>query len=223
MEDSETPELKWNSFFGAIDHMWFDYLEEKLLEYDIGYYIIAAETAEDKHKKTKGQHFHFVVQMTEKDYNAYVKRVFKDKFKLSGRAGNGEGRQYGRVKAIEDIIRMKAYVMKDGNFRSNIPKDEQLELLSIAFKKDEKETELKEFRDRLMAAVHHDLTSKQGLEFHQITKRSIGIAIIAEFQRMGECAYPLSSQRLGGYIRHYTMYIMKMPAHIIYDDIFNSH
>ncbi len=72
-----------------------------------------------------------------------------------------------------------------------------------------------------MGAIHQDLTSKQGLEFHQITKRDIGIAIIAEFQRMGECAYPLSSMRLGGYVKHYSMYIMKMPAHVIYDNIYN--
>ncbi len=220
MTDS-TKELKWHSFFGAIDHMWFDFLEDKLQEYDIGYYIIAAEISEGKHKKTGGQHFHFVVQMSEKDYNAYVKRVFKDKFKLSGRAGNGEGRQYGRVKDIENIVKMKAYVLKDGKFRTNIPDDEIKELLTIAFKKDEKETEQREFRDRLMASVHQDLTSKQGLEFHQITKRAIGISIIAEFQRMGECAYPLSSQRLGGYIKHYAMYIMKMPAHVIYDELYN--
>ncbi len=221
MTDSTTQELKWNSFFGALDHMWFDYLEEKLKEYDIGYYIIAAEVAEGKHQKTNGQHFHIVAQMTEKDYNAYVKRVFKDKFKLSGRAGNGEGRQYGRVKDIENITKMKAYVLKDGKFKTNIPEDEIKELLSIAFKKDEKETEQREFRDRLMGAIHQDLTSKQGLEFHQITKRDIGIAIIAEFQRMGECAYPLSSMRLGGYVKHYSMYIMKMPAHVIYDNIYN--
>lgn len=221
MTDSTKNELKWNSFFGAIDHMWFDYLEDKLQEYDIGYYIIAAEVAEGKHKKTNGQHFHIVAQMAEKDYNAYVKRVFKDKFKLSGRAGNGEGRQYGRVKDIENIVKMKAYVLKDGNFRTNVPEDEIKELLTIAFKKDEKETEQREFRDRLMASVHQDLTSKQGLQFHEITKRDVGIAIIAEFQRLGECAYPLSSMRLGGYIKHYTMYIMKMPAHVIYDNIYN--
>ena len=159
--------------------------------------------------------------MKKKDYNAYVKRVFKDKFKLSGRAGNGEGRQYGRVKDIENIVKMKAYVLKDGNFRTNAPEDEIKELLTIAFKKDEKETEQREFRDRLMASVHQDLTSKQGLQFHEITKRDVGIAIIAEFQRLGECAYPLSSMRLGGYIKHYTMYIMKMPAHVIYDNIYN--
>lgn len=215
----EPPKMVWTSFFCAVKHMWFDYLETTLQEYDIGYYLIGAENAEGKHKKSEGDHFHFMAQMYPKDYNSFAKRVFIDKFKLSGRAKNGEGRQYGKVKNIEDEFKMKAYTVKDGNFRTNIPQDELEIIVAQAFKKGEKETEERNFRDRLMSRVHLDLTSTQQLQIHEITKRHVGIAIIHAFQNLDD-PYPLSSMRLGGYIRHYFMYVIKIDASIIYDNLY---
>jgi len=112
--------MEYIAFMAAIAHSEFGYLEEILKEYDIGEYLIAAEVTDTAHTETKGEHFHFVVQMNDKDYHKFSKRVFIDKFKLRGKAIKDKPRQYGRVKKIEDFNRMCAYTIKDGNIRTNM-------------------------------------------------------------------------------------------------------
>lgn len=216
---TDSTKMSWHSFFCAVKHDWYDYLEDTLQEYDIGYYLIGAENAPGKHKKSEGDHFHFMVQMLPKDYNSFSKRVFIDKFKLSGRARNGEGRQYGKVKNIEDEFKMKAYTVKDGNFRTNVPTDELEIIVATAFKKGEKQTEDRKFRDRLMSKIHLDLTTQQQLQIHEIDRRKVGISIIRAFQELDD-PYPLSSMRMTGYIRHYFMYVLKREPWIIYDELY---
>lgn len=135
----DTPAI---AFFFAVTHDHFDYLEETMKEYSYGEYIIAAETAPRTHLKTKGQHFHFVVQMSVKDYHKFSKRV-KTKFDLQGQAKNGVGHQYGKVRNIRDIEKLKAYVCKhheDDLIRSNIAKDKLLEYFEKSFIKEDKLT-----------------------------------------------------------------------------------
>lgn len=133
-------ELKWSMFMGAIEHQHIDYVEEILQGYDIGKYIIGMETATDSHQETKGQHLHFAVEMTDKDYHKFSKRVFIDRFKLRGRAVKDKPRQYGRVKRIENVSNMLAYTVKDGNVRTNM-KEEELQIFreKSYSKHDEKE------------------------------------------------------------------------------------
>jgi len=153
--------MEYIAFFCAVEHNHYDYLEETLKEYDIGLYLMAAEVAKDTHVATKGQHFHFLVQMNDKDYHKFSKRVFTDKFKLAGRAGNGKARQYGRIKKIEDLERLAAYTVKDGNIRSNMSDEQLKSYTDSAFKNEER----KDFRDKVM---QHLVTRFE--EYHLCTK-----------------------------------------------------
>ena len=123
------------SFFCAVKHDHYDYLEEILTEYNIGTYIIGAEVADGTHKDTDGEHFHFYVEMSLKDYHKFSKRVFRDKFKLRGQARNGEPRQYGKVKNIESLERMKIYTVKEGKVRSNLTAEQLQVLMDKSYEK----------------------------------------------------------------------------------------
>lgn len=140
---------------GALDHSHFDYLENTLKEYDIGSYIVSAEVSSTSHEATKGQHFHFLVEMTDQDYTRFSKRVFIDKFKLRGRAVKGLPRQYGKVKQIENLEQMKRYTVKDGNFRTNLTDTEIEELVENSFQKDEKKKIQDELMDVLQEQFHN--------------------------------------------------------------------
>lgn len=136
----------WIAFMAAIKHEHREYMLQVLKEYDIGYYIISFETSNTSHVETSGEHMHFVVQMTEKDYHTLTIRVFKNKFGLRGRAADGKPRQYGKVKEIENLQKMKAYTLKEGDYVTNIP-DEEIEML-YAMSSSKKEQE--EQDDELM-------------------------------------------------------------------------
>ena len=82
----------------------FDYLEETLKEYNIAGYIIAHETQ-------PYSHYHFICEMADSDYHSFAQRVFKKKHGLRGRAVKGDPRQYGRLKHIENLQRLKAYTI----------------------------------------------------------------------------------------------------------------
>lgn len=102
-------------FMAHIAHDEFDYLENEIMKLEAEYVISAeVETYE---------HFHFLVRMSDKQYHAFSKRVFKDKYALRGRAIKGQPKQYGKKK--DDIKNLKdalAYSIKDKNFRSNMTK-----------------------------------------------------------------------------------------------------
>lgn len=129
MED--TIQLPWIAFMAHIPHSQIDYVEQTLKEYDIGLYIIGLE-------KTDYEHMHFLVEMKEIDYHKYSKRVFKDKFKLRGRAIKNAPRQYGKLKQIEDLEKLKAYTVKDQNIRSNMKQEDLDTYIELSFKKEDK-------------------------------------------------------------------------------------
>ena len=83
-----------------------DKVHEILLKYDIESYIITVE-------KDPYEHMHFLVDMSDKDYQAFAKRVFIDKYKLRGRATKDKPRQYGKVKKINSIKKALAYTIKE--------------------------------------------------------------------------------------------------------------
>lgn len=129
--------LKETMFMAHINHEHIDYVETTLNDYGIGKYIIAME-------KTDYEHMHFMVQMSDEDYHKFSKRVFKDKFKLRGRAIKGESRQYGKIHKIEDIEKAKAYTCKDGNIRTNMTEDEIQKYIDASFEKEDKKKFLEE-------------------------------------------------------------------------------
>jgi hypothetical protein len=141
MYEYVTEEQKtWKAFFCALHHKEFDEILDYWKEYNIGYYIIAMEVSAHSHKETAGEHFHFCAEMSDVTYHAFCKRVFKDRYKLSGQARNGKPKQYGKVTEIKDITRMKAYCIKDDNFYSNLPTEEIEKLREISFSKIETKT-----------------------------------------------------------------------------------
>jgi hypothetical protein len=129
--------MEYLAFMAAIPHIHFDYLEETLKEYNIGTYIIAAETC-DAHAETNGQHFHFLVQMSQQDYHKYCKRVYKDTHQLRGRPVSGKPRQYGKLTQIHNLEKLKCYTVKDKNIRSNMEQKELDVYLEKSFTRDEK-------------------------------------------------------------------------------------
>ncbi len=132
-------ELPLQAFMGHIpvNDENFDYLENKLKTYEIGQYIIAAETK-------PYDHFHFIVYMSNDSYRNFAKSVFIDKYKLRGRAVKGQARQYGKQKEIRDPTKMMAYTVKDGNFRTDMTKIQIEALIKISFQKKESKDLLQE-------------------------------------------------------------------------------
>lgn len=91
----------------------FDNLEKILLEYDVGEYLIG-------HEVSPFSHFHLVVQLPcKKQWNAFQKRVI-ERYDLRGKATKGKARQYGALKQIHDIEKLKAYTVKQKNVKTNM-------------------------------------------------------------------------------------------------------
>lgn len=141
--------MDYIAFFFAVRHTEFDYLMQTMLEYNVGLYIVAKETAQgDAHADTAGEHFHFVVQMSDADYHKFSKRI-KEKYSLNGKAKDGKARQYGKVPKIKNLEKMMAYTVKDNNVRSNLSDEELDRLKEQSFKKEEKKALEKELLDWL--------------------------------------------------------------------------
>lgn len=118
--------LKWISCMFHIPLSEYDYIQDTLLNYDIAGYFIG-------HESTPYSHFHILFEGTNKIYNAFS-RILVEKYDLRGKATVGLARQYGRIKQIRDIERMKQYTVKDGNVRSNIPQETLDEYMKSSFK-----------------------------------------------------------------------------------------
>lgn len=109
-----TPDTKWLCFMAHIKHSESEYIKEQLTDFK---YLFGMETSEY-------EHYHFLVEMSDKQYHAFSKRVFKDKYKLRGRAVCGAPRQYGKVSQIRDIQKMARYTCKDKNIITNLEEEE---------------------------------------------------------------------------------------------------
>lgn len=133
----------------------FDYLEEVLQEYNIGYYLIGFENE-------PYDHFHFLVEMKLSDYHNFTQRVFVNKYKLRGKAIAGHPRQYGKIKNIQDIDKLKSYTIKDNNYRSNLSEAD----VQRIFEQSHKKESLKLLKDKMYEHVEsafntEDLTIDQ--------------------------------------------------------------
>lgn len=97
--------MKYQMFMAHIPTKDISSVETIIKEYKIGQYLICGET-------TPYDHLHFMVEMSDETYHAFSKRLFKDKYKLRGRACKGKARQYGKQKKIRDIEKALAYTCK---------------------------------------------------------------------------------------------------------------
>lgn len=99
----------------------FDDLEQTLLNYDIGKYLIGYEITPDAKKK---EHFHLLFEGTEQIYNNFSKVIIE----RYGLRSKGKGnKKYGKVnKDFRDIEKMCSYTLKGGNFRTNGFEEEQI-------------------------------------------------------------------------------------------------
>lgn len=127
-----------------IDEIHYDYIENTLQEYDIGNYIIG-------HEKTPYSHFHIMFQGTDKIYSAFSKRLV-EKFELRGRSGGGKSKQYGKVKHIENVVKMASYTVKDGNVRSNMDQEELDKYKQLSYQAKEQQKLVK----KILAELHKD-------------------------------------------------------------------
>jgi hypothetical protein len=132
--------MSWIACMAHIKHEHKEYIES-YIDNRFTQYIIAYETS-----PKVGEHIHFILWAEDaEDYHKLATAVFRQKFKLRGKAVSKKCRQYGKVKEIEDINKMMAYTVKDSNVTYKI-NDENKEQLALAFetsfKKNDKLTQL---------------------------------------------------------------------------------
>lgn len=128
----------WISFYVELEwskEMIYNSFKEKLLKYNVGQYIVGKEVAENTHKETNGEHIHVCCQMSNEEYHKFAVTVLRQQMKLRGRAIAGFCRQYGKVKQVRSLEKMKAYTIKDDNIDTNIDENELNKLKEISYKK----------------------------------------------------------------------------------------
>lgn len=130
-------------FFAQIAHSEEPSVREQLEKYitEDARYIVAKETSTTSHKETNGEHLHFAVDMTKKEYDAFRNTVLVKKYQLRGKAQKDLPKQYGTVKNVRDEMKMLSYTVKDKNieFRNMDLKTIQ-EYIEKSYKKEEKKT-----------------------------------------------------------------------------------
>ena len=115
-------------------------------------YIIAMET-------TPYVHFHIIADIDINDYNAFIAKVVRKKWKLRGRATNGNPKQYGRITNIKKPCHMIAYTLKQGSYISNLQEITLNPFKDISYTKD-KRGEDKELRDKCLQFVDERFKTK---------------------------------------------------------------
>lgn len=102
--------MQWIACMAHIKHDQIEYIKG-YIDNRFTEYIIAMETS------TKvGEHMHFLLLTDDPSlYHKFAQNVFKQKYRLRGRATKGKCRQYGKMKEIENIHRMMMYTVKDKN------------------------------------------------------------------------------------------------------------
>jgi hypothetical protein len=164
----DTEILTYKAFMAAIEHKHLEEVKDILFQYDIGKYIIAKEITKTAHSETNGEHFHFIVEMTDKDYHRFSKRLFIDRFNLRGRASKGKPRQYGKVKQIENIEKMKAYTLKENQYESNLSEEELKLLFEQSYQKKEEIDEQEELFKYLGEIKLLDIDKENGITIKDV-------------------------------------------------------
>lgn len=139
------------AFMAHIPHKHIDYIVNDLEEQqEIVTYLVGLETS-----VTVGEHLHFLCCVNSDSwYHKWSKKVFKDKFKLKGKAykigGKGYPRQYGKLKEIKDLEKMGSYTVKDGNIRTNMSENEIENFVKKSHKKSESLTMTYEIVEKMV-------------------------------------------------------------------------
>lgn len=240
---SVNDELAYKAFFGAIKHEHFEKVRDILVKnYDIGNWIIAKETSKNAHDNTNGEHLHFMVEISDKDYHRFAKRVFIDMFKLKGRARGGIGRQYGKVKSIENIEKMKSYTVKDGDYESNLSEKDLADLYEKSYKKQDDIDEQEKLFEYLgtiplrtidkteTEMVGHEsgyyvpaYTNNMYINYHRLCKGVIEYYIVNSKSRKG-----LTKCTIESHVRKFIMYYngevdIEIKTQWVYSSIFNKY
>lgn len=191
-------------FMAHIPHSEIDFVEETLKSYDIGGYLIGLE-------KDPYEHYHFAVEMTDKDYHKFSKRVFKDKFKLRGRASQGQCRQYGKTNEVKDVEKMLSYTAKEKNIRTNLEESKIKEIIGKSFKKVEKLEFLdecaRELEDGWMKYIAEHLDELYDLDRPDL--KQLRIIIINIFRKKN--IKTISKSKVEGVLYRYFMMEHKYP------------
>lgn len=212
--------MEYIAFMAAIKHEHREYVMETLKEYDIGAYLVSFETAKDSHKETNGEHIHFLVQMTIKDYNAYSKRVFIKKFALRGKAAKDKPRQYGKVQKIESIDRMAAYTLKDGNIESNMSQAQLDAYREISHQRDDERTLQDALFDYMKECLDkHFYNHEYEINHDHVSFRLLALFVYDYFKKEKINAY-LSKIKIEKYVRTYQLTRMNMSREGYIDQLF---
>ena len=172
--------------FFTLPETEYDTLEEILLTYDIGHYLIGFEKTPDKKQK---EHFHLLFEGTDGIYNAFSKRIV-EKYGLRGK-GRGN-KKYGRVlKDIRDFEKMCSYTVKEGNYRGNFPEEDIQRWYDESFSKNHKV----ETREKMLTALAEG--NLQGIN----TLRIKAIRLLAD---IGDNHRPTRSSVESLVIEHYS-------------------
>ena len=178
-EHDTSPEATFGThmaFMAHIPHCQIESVMTTLLSYDsVGEYLVGLEGGEY-------EHMHFYVEMSARDYKAFAKRVFIERFKLRGRAAKGLPRQYGKVKAIDNHDKMAAYTLKDGNIRTNIPESRLDALRKVSFQKNADQNFRDEMVDYVERVLHTEAWRLDHLPSEYCSNMPVAIAV-AQFMR----------------------------------------
>lgn len=233
--------MEYIAFFFAIKHVHVDDVEIKLMTYldEPNQYIISMEKCKDKHHSTDGEHMHVLCTMSAKNYKAYSTLILRT-YKLRGKAGDGVGKQYGKVNKIRDLDKMMSYTLKDNNFRTNMDIKQIEQALGNSYKKEEKKEE--ELKILEFISEKHEIfrKNKPQIEFqHYQTEdptsfaylsfgfKEAAIAVIEYFRiknKETEIRYNLSRNQITTLVNKYFMYMEKNTSpNYLYNIIFSSH
>lgn len=188
----------WKFFFFCGLKEDYDEIEDRLkkgLKTD-ALYVMCHEVADDVHHRFNGSHYHFFAQIEDKAYHSFAKWM-KDRYTLIGKASDGNSREYGCVKSVKDQDRAIAYILKDGDYRSNMEPNLIKNLYETSFKKNKKDE--RDFIEQLFLhikqsiLVHNGRDPKQcqlnkkgepiiDITPYQMDKKLICMAIIAFYQ-----------------------------------------
>lgn len=166
--NSNQPNLKFIACMFHIPATEFDFIEETLKSYDIGRYLIGQEDV-------PYEHYHVVFEGTPEIYHAFSTKL-KKKYELRGRASKGLPRQYGKLKEIDDIEKLLAYTVKDGNFRGNFSSADIEKFVENSFKKDD----VRQFKKEVLTWVEslgdsYRSKNADGQDYYNVKKLRIQI------------------------------------------------
>lgn len=204
---------KFVAFYADIPHNKINEVIEDIKTWyeDTKTYLIGLEYKEAR------EHYHFVIDFTDIEYAAYVKRVLKGKYKLSGRRSQkGHTGQYGKVSKIRNIDAMCSYTLKDLDYYTNFKPERIKALVEASYPRPENDT--MEFIKECMEYVKKNLSwmPETNLECQQINDSPREVAtLVIKFLRINNKCLTAST------IRKYTMrYITYESSNYNNDQLF---